>query len=516
MLNIRIETKQDGKSYLDKKDNLGDFFKLNNEVSNNNTVKISVFRDLKSLINPMDKNLKEKILEQIELTNFSFKKNTYMIFDNNNMIVGSKGIKTKEDWRMLGFNLINYVRKTFGKCSNIIFEREVDINSKQFFEGLFLADYSFTKYKTKHTPIRDIDFYIFPKKIDKNKIEKEEHLKIKKSFENMLKITKQKIASQNLIRDIVNTTPEDSNSETIYESIVKRFKDKNNLTVTEYNEEKLKELHMNGHLAVNKSSKFPAKVVKITYEPKNFSKETGKIVLGVGKGLTYDTGGLSLKPAAHMTTMKADKSGAITLFGLADILSHSNSQNKVVLYLAFAENMINEDSYRPDDVVIHKNGVTSHIKNTDAEGRVVIFDSLVLAQEENPDFDEIFSIATLTGAAVSQFGNEAAGMVSQNTKLMEKYISTGIIEDEIFCEAKLHKFMMDGIDDDLADISNTGTPNQGCQKAGLYLTKAIKKKNIKKYIHLDIAGPAFVDKHFGTNPKGATGFALRTLFEILK
>jgi leucyl aminopeptidase len=217
-----------------------------------------------------------------------------------------------------------------------------------------------------------------------------------------------------------------------------------------------------------------------------------------------------------MTNMKSDKGGAIALYGFADILAKRSGDNKVVLYLAFAENMINQDSYRPDDVVVQKNGVTAHIKNTDAEGRVVIHDSLTLAQEENPDFDEIFSIATLTGAAVYQFGNEAAGMVSKNEKLFEPFYEKGKIEDEVFCEARLHKFMLNGINDEVADISNTGTPNQGCQKAGLYLMSSIQKKNIKKYIHLDIAGPTFVEKPFGTNPIGATGFGVRTLFEVYK
>jgi leucyl aminopeptidase len=161
------------------------------------------------------------------------------------------------------------------------------------------------------------------------------------------------------------------------------------------------------------------------------------------------------------------------------------------------------------------NGKTVHIKNTDAEGRVVLFDNLCLAEKENPHLDEIYTFATLTGAAVSQFGNEAAGMVGFNDKMKRKIKKVGETEGEIFCDAEFHKFMMNGVEDKLADLSNTGTPNQGCQKAGLFLTYALSEKMKKKYLHLDIAGPAFAKAEFGTNQLGGTGFGVRTFIEYL-
>jgi leucyl aminopeptidase len=524
MINIKLERKTESNIMFTDKynmvngngvENASEYFVglKKDETNKYKMVRVRLHSNKKDLIKSIEKENKETndYVENIKMSGFKFKKNTFLRHNNNEIIVGSKGVKEAEDWRDLGFKMIKEIRKNFPKCKNVRLERVVDINSKQFFEGIFLADFKFEKYKTVKTSITDINFLVSQRFLDNKNfiIQRNELLEI-------IKEAKQKVSAQNLARRWVNTTPEEANSETISEEIVKKFKFNKEIKVEVYNQEKLEKLKMNGQLTVNRASKFEAKVVKITFEPKNFNRSKNKVILGVGKGLTYDSGGLSIKPTEYMTNMKSDKGGAIALYGFADILAKRSGDNKVVLYLAFAENMINQDSYRPDDVVVQKNGVTAHIKNTDAEGRVVIHDSLTLAQEENPDFDEIFSIATLTGAAVYQFGNEAAGMVSKNEKLFEPFYEKGKIEDEVFCEARLHKFMLNGINDEVADISNTGTPNQGCQKAGLYLMSSIQKKNIKKYIHLDIAGPTFVEKPFGTNPIGATGFGVRTLFEVYK
>jgi len=503
------------KAYKEGLKNVHEYFKgiSQKDTSSEKMIRLKLYSDKSTFFKDLktDGENVDDYKVSMHLSGFKFKKGSFLKHNNNEILVGCGGVKSSADWRELGFEIIKYIRKNFQRCTTVRLERVVDVNSKQFFEGLFLADYSFQKYKNKKTKLRDINLLVTPK-IDENKnvkLQREEVLEI-------IKEASRKVQGQNLTRDWVNTAPEEANSLTITDYIEKKFKDKKNVEVKVYSEEELKELNMTGHLTVNRASKYPARVVRITYTPSNYKEGESKLFVGVGKGLTYDSGGLSLKPSAHMTTMKADKAGAMTLYGLGEVLARQKIENKVVLYLPFAENMVSPDSYRPDDIIVHKNGVTSHIKNTDAEGRVVLFDSLCLAQEENKNIDMIFSIATLTGAAVYQFGNEAAGMVSKNNDLFKIFEEQGEIEDEIFCEAKLHKYMLDGVKDELADISNTGTQNQGCQKAGLYLMNAITKKNMKKYIHLDIAGPAFVEKSFGTNPSGGTGFGVRTLFEVLK
>jgi leucyl aminopeptidase len=281
-----------------------------------------------------------------------------------------------------------------------------------------------------------------------------------------------------------------------------------------YRGKDLKTLNMNGHLAVNRASRHEALTIKLTFTPKNYKKH----YVFVGKGLTYDSGGLSIKPGNHMTTMKADKAGAMTVWGLMKYIKENPSEikNKVTVYMGVAENMIDGSAYKPDDILTMKNGKTVHVKNTDAEGRLVLFDNLCLAEEENKDITAIYSLATLTGAAVYQFGDEAAGMVGFNDKMKKEIKKIGNKTGEIFMDAEFHKYMLDGVNDTTADLSNTGTPNQGCQKAGLFLTNALTKKTKKKYLHLDIAGPAFVKKGFGSNPENATGFGVRTLISLVK
>lgn len=426
------------------------------------------------------------------LTNNGFEaKNAQMVVTDNSLVVGTEGVKTSDDWRILGYKITQKLKAIKVAEANI----EVPKNCSAFVEGLVLGDYNFDTYKSEKK---------------KSKL-KAINLVSDTDIEATVKKATAAAKSQCLTRDWVNTSPEDANANTIERAVRKMFKG-TDIVVDVYDEKKLKKLGMNGHLAVNRASRHDAKTIKLSYTPKNFKKH----IIVVGKGLTYDSGGLSLKPGAHMTNMKSDKAGAMTAWGLMNYISKFGSENKVTVYMALAENMIDGSAYKPDDVLRMKNGKTVHVKNTDAEGRLVLFDNLCLAQEENKKFDVLYSLATLTGAAVFQFGNEATGMVGFNDKLKKTVKKVGDKAGEIFMDAAFHKYMLDGVKDDLADLSNTGTSGQGCQKAGLFLTNAITKKNKNKYLHLDIAGPAFADKPFGSNPAGGTGFGVRTLIELTK
>jgi leucyl aminopeptidase len=409
----------------------------------------------------------------------------------NRIVVGTKGIKDGEDWRELGVKVVQFIKSIKVKSAYI------DLPEKcgEFVEGLQLGDYEFNKYKSN------------PKKSTLKTIYVGSEYEISDTIRESI----EKADATCLTRDWVNTTPEDANSFTIEQAVKKMFKG-TLIDVEVYEESFLREKGMNAHLAVNRASRHKAITIKLTYEPKKYSKHH----VFVGKGLTYDSGGLSIKPGNHMTTMKADKAGAMTVWGMMKYLSDNKSPNKVTAYLGIAENMINGTAYKPDDVLTAMNGKTIHIKNTDAEGRLVLFDNLCLAQHQNKDIDTIHTLATLTGAAVYCFGDEAAGLVSYNDKLKKRVQKAGEKAGEVFMDAAFHRYMMDGVDDTLADLSNTGSANMGCQKAGLFLTNAITKKNKQKYIHWDIAGPAFVPKAFGHNPSDATGFGVRTLIEFIK
>lgn len=406
------------------------------------------------------------------------------------LYVGTKGIKDTEEWRVLGVKLVQKLQSLNVKSASVTVPKKCS----EFVEGLSIGSYKFDKYKSdkKSSKLKII-----------NLVSKSD---IKKTVQDSIKRANATCHT----RDWVNTTPEDANSETIVRCVRNMFRD-TDVKVTVYDETDLKNFGMNAHLAVNRASRHEAVTIKLTYEPKNFKEHH----IFVGKGLTYDSGGLSLKPGNYMTTMKADKAGAMTVWGMMKYLSQSKSDNKVTVYMGIAENMVDGSAYKPDDVLTAMNGKTIHIKNTDAEGRLVLFDNLCLAQKENKKFDTIHTLATLTGAAVYCFGDEVAALVGFNDKLKKRVQKSGKVAGEIFMNAEFHKYMLDGVKDDVADLSNTGTSNMGCQKAGLFLTNAIKKKNNKKYVHWDIAGPAFVPSAYGHNPKDATGFGVRTLIDFV-
>lgn len=408
--------------------------------------------------------------------------------DGNNITAGTKNIKTDDDWRTLGFKISQFALANEIKKVEY---RDLPKNSNSFIEGCELGDYTYSHKTDKKSYNLQITY---SGKISKKDITHAESI----------------VEAMTVTKDLVNTPPNIANSMYILDKVRNMFKG-TEVKVGLYTESELSELNMRGHLAVNAGSKEEAMTIKLTYEPKNYKKHH----IFVGKGLTYDSGGLSIKPTGSMVNMQADKAGAMTVLGLMKYLATEGSDNKVSVYLALAENMINEYAYRPGDILTMKNKKTVIVNNTDAEGRIVLFDNLCLAQEENKKFDTITSIATLTGAAVYQFGDEAAALVSYNDKLKRKIQKIGTKSGEIFMDAQFHKYMMNGIHDTVADISNTGTPGMGCQKAGLFLTESIKKKNKNKFIHIDIAGPAFIDKPFGSNPKGATGFGVRTLIEFV-
>lgn len=269
-------------------------------------------------------------------------------------------------------------------------------------------------------------------------------------------------------------------------------------------------MKMLGHLAVNRASRHPARTIKLVYTPSNAS-DNAKHHIFVGKGLTYDSGGLDIKTGGHMKNMKTDKAGAMTLIGLFEYLKKQGSKNRVTAYLAIAENMIDGTAYKADDVLVMKNGKTVEVLNTDGEGRIVMADNLCLAQEENRDITNLYTIATLTGAKIYQFGKNTGALVGYSTKKKRGIIEAGKKSGEIFMNAEFNKYMMNSIDGDISDYKNLADSSvgMGCQTAGLFLTKFITKRNIKKFVHIDIAGAEISDKN-------ATGFGVRTLIQLIK
>jgi len=408
---------------------------------------------------------------------------------------GISGVKSPDDWREFGFKVAQEIQK-LKKVKKITFSREIPKNSQEFFEGLLLGYYSFDRYKKS-----------------KSKQKQTYYIKNYQQLRATIRRAQSLVDAQCLTRDLVNTPTCDMTQEDVYKQVQKVFKE-TDVKVEKYGEKKLKKLNMNGHLAVNSASEHEAMTIKLTFEPKNYKKH----IILVGKGLVYDTGGLSLKPTPSMTGMKMDKAGAMTVFGIMKAISNLGSKNKITAYLGLAENAIGPNAYRPGDVITMKNGLTVENLNSDAEGRIVLMDNITLAEEENPKFDMLYTFATLTGAAVNAFGDHTTALTGFNTKAKKQVISTGKKVDELFVDAPFNKYMLDAMKGSITDLTNLSSlGNMGCQTAGLFLTKAFKKeKNVKRYVHCDIAGTAYTTKPWGTNQKGATGATVRTFTKLLK
>ena len=276
-----------------------------------------------------------------------------------------------------------------------------------------------------------------------------------------------------------------------------------------WDEKRLEEERMGALLAVGRGSATPPRLIQLSYAPKKARK---KIVF-VGKGLTFDSGGLDIKPAEHMTTMKGDKSGGCNVLGIMKGVAALAPEVEVHGIVAAAENMPSGTAYRPDDIIRARNGKTIEIDNTDAEGRLALADALCLASEMKPD--AIIDMATLTGACVVALGKWTAGLFSRNDALAESLLASARrrgerfwrlpAEDEKIAEATQSPF---------ADLINSGGRYGGATFATIFLSNFVDKDI--PWAHLDIAGVDFMDKEWGVYAKGASGFGVRTCLDYLQ
>jgi len=374
-----------------------------------------------------------------------------------------------------------------------------NLNLKALVEGALLGSYIFDNYKSEKKKKQKQELNICIEKITKD---------LEKIFEDSIEISK----AVNKTRDMVNTTPADFYPETMA-SIAKKIAKESNLECTIHGEKYLEKNGMNSMNSVGRASIHESKLIHLSYKPENAKK---KIVL-VGKGLTYDSGGLSLKPADYMVTMKSDKSGGCAVLGIMSVISKLGLDIEVHGIVGAVENMIGGDAYKPDDVLVAKNGKTIEVRNTDAEGRLVLADCLCYAQDEIKDIDYIFDYATLTGACVVGVGEYTTGIMGNNTQLKREVVASALESGEYATSLPFNRFLRKTIKSEIADICNiANTRYGGSITAGLFLDNFIYNENKEKWVHFDIAGPAYVEKAWGYNPHGASGTGVRMTLEFFK
>ncbi|NXY98365.1 leucyl aminopeptidase [Streptomyces sp. BR123] len=315
------------------------------------------------------------------------------------------------------------------------------------------------------------------------------------------------VASEvNTARDLINTPPNDLTPAS-FASIASATGKEHGMKVQILDEKALVKGGYGGIMGVGKGSENPPRLVKIAYTHPDAEKH----LAFVGKGITYDSGGISLKPAGHNETMKCDMSGAAAVFAAVVAVARLGLAVNVTGWLALAENMPSGSATRPGDVLRMYSGKTVEVLNTDAEGRLVLADALTKASEENPD--AIVDVATLTGAMVLALGNRTFGVMANDDAFRTSVHEIAEEVGEASWPMPLPADLRKGMDSPTADIANMGERMGGGLVAGLFLQEFIGQGIT--WAHLDIAGPAFHEgAPYGYTPKGGTGSAVRTLVRL--
>jgi leucyl aminopeptidase len=308
-----------------------------------------------------------------------------------------------------------------------------------------------------------------------------------------------------LARDLVNTPPGDLSPAVLAKQAI-AVAERAGLEVEVVDEKQARKLGMGGLAGVGQGSDNPPRLVKLSYVPAGARASLGL----VGKGITFDSGGLSLKPPDGMITMKCDMSGAAAVLAAMSVLPALGGRVAVRGYLCAAENMPSGKAIRPGDVLRMSNGKTVEVLNTDAEGRLVMADGLVTAVAEGAD--AVVDVATLTGACVVALGDKVAGLMGNHDGFLDQVRAAADRAGEAVWPLPLPEEYRSLIDSDVADIKNvSGGRSGGALTAGLFLREFVDGT---PWAHLDIAGPAFLNESSPLHPKGATGFAVRTLVEL--
>lgn len=380
----------------------------------------------------------------------------------------------------------------------------IKISFQAIAEGFLLANYKFDRYKSEKKDIKIEKITISTEDCNNKKITIDEA---------QIGLNHAKIIAEatNFVRDIVNETPEIYTPQKMAQDAKDLCLGSSNIECVIHDEHYLKSQNMNAFLAVNRASAHPPRLIHLKYTPKNSIKR----VVFVGKGLTYDSGGLSLKPADYMVTMKSDKSGAAAAMGIIKAAAKMELPFEIHAVLGATENMIGGNAYKPDDVLITRSGVTVEVKNTDAEGRLVLADCLDWAQNElEPEL--LIDMATLTGACVVGLGEYTSGVMGNNYELQREFKDIASRSGEYLTVLEFNDHLKELIKSDIADISNISSSRYGgAITAGIFLDKFIKDEYKDKWLHLDIAGPAFVGKAWGCNPTGASGAGVRACLYYL-
>ena len=319
-----------------------------------------------------------------------------------------------------------------------------------------------------------------------------------------------------LVRDLINTPPSHLTPDSFTKKLAARFKAaggaKAGLKITIWDEKQLKSQGFGGIIGVGQGSANPPRLLHISYTPK--AKNVKRFAF-VGKGITFDTGGLNLKPGLGMEAMKSDMSGAAAVCAATLAVAELGLAVAIDCWAPLAENMPSDTATRPSDVITIFGGKTVEVLNPDAEGRLVLADGLMKAQSSKNKLDGIIDVATLTGAQVIALGTRTGAVMTNNQSFSDAFIAITKETGEQFWPMPLPVELRASLDSPVADLANIGDKNGGMMVAGLFLKEFVQDD--LPWLHLDIAGPAYNEgKPHGYTPVGGTGVSMRSLVRLVE
>ncbi|MDO5608746.1 MAG: leucyl aminopeptidase family protein [Capnocytophaga sp.] len=365
-----------------------------------------------------------------------------------------------------------------------------DVHTRMLVEGMLISNYQFLKYKTfEKASFSDFSLYLPLPAEDLYELDT-------------------LVQSVNVARNLVNEPVSTLNTIRFSEELLV-LGNEFGFDVNVLNKQQITTLNMGGLLGVNAGSDVPPTFNILTWKPENAVNKQPFVL--VGKGVVYDTGGYNIKPGSYMDTMKSDMAGGAAVAGLFCAVAQNKLPVYVIGLIPATDNRINPTAMVSDDVLTMMNGMTVEVKNTDAEGRLILADALVYAQRFLPKL--VIDLATLTGAAARVTGHYGAAMMGNADEYTKK--SLMLVGNEVY--ERLVEFpFWDEFSEDLkspiADFKNLGNPEGGASSAGKFLEKFTDYP----WLHLDIAGPAFLSTSYRYYKSGATGFGVRLLYHFLK
>lgn len=435
------------------------------------------------------------MLKTLKKANFKAEQDSVCFLYGKDLLLVGIEDHSDENIRTATASAIKAIKASSAKTASFNVTKE---SMRAVVEGLILGGYEFNKYKSE------------PKKsaLKRVVLQCDDIKALMKDFEEAVIVAE----ATCFTRDIVNTIPEDIHPETLA-ALARELAKENNLECNILGEKALKKEKCNAMLAVGRASRHESQLIHLTYKPK---KKPKKVITLVGKGLTYDSGGLSLKPGTSMVTMKMDKAGGCAVLGIIKAISELKLDVEVHAFVGAVENMIGGDAYKPDDVLVSRSGKTIEVRNTDAEGRLVLVDVLDYAQEK-VEADYIFDFATLTGACMVALGQYTTGVMGNSLELKHSIFKHATNAGELTASLPFNKHLKKQLKSEIADICNiSNKPYGGAITAGLFLDNFIKDENKEKWLHFDIAGSAYTETPWDVNTYGATGAGVRMMSEFIK